>query len=117
MKKEQKSPTKTKKKLLVTIGILIGVYILAIFTPIVSPFAKYPFDIIRCGGKPIIGSLQKAGKKYYLPGDQLYTLYPSSETFCTEEQAQAVGYTSDNRSRTCIKVDEANQSISNSACE
>lgn len=74
-------------------GVLLAGYAVALFLPVVSPYARYPIHYLRCGGPPIIGTTFAAAFVYHLPGDEDYQVDPLvTDYFCTEEEARQAGF-------------------------
>lgn len=68
--------------------ILIAIYIISLYLPLIGPVTQYPLQVIRCGGLPIIATKFAAGYHYYKPGNLFYAPHPFvDEYFCTEEEA------------------------------
>jgi len=87
MKKE-----KNYKKPIIVILIILVSYLVSLFVPVISVYTRYPLYFVKCGGSPIIGEELKT-RKYYIPGDKLYKLYPTAEAFfCTEQEAEENSY-------------------------
>ena len=72
--------------------ILLFIYIAAIFTPVISPFARFPLYIVGCGKLPVIAS--GYSRSYRTPNDgQVYGVSVLTESFyCSEADAKAAGY-------------------------
>lgn len=76
------------KKIIIPI-VVISLYIISLFVPLISPYSQFPLYFVKCGGKPpIIASRFAAAWSYSMPGDVSYQVTPFAEYFCTEEEAQ-----------------------------
>lgn len=98
VKADTKRATKRRsKKILIGTGILIVVYAISLFTPLISSYSRYPIYLVKCGGAPVITS-DLAGKSYTLPGDPAYgpSLFKNGY-YCSEQEAIDRGYRSYNK--------------------
>jgi len=84
------------KKALITTGIIVVVYIVSIFLPIIGGYTAYPVAIARCGKLPVITSDFMAGNTYSEPGMTSYSgpnwLSSNKNYVCTTQEAEAQGY-------------------------
>lgn len=82
------------KKVYVPIIVLL-IYIISLFVPVVSAYSKYPIYIAHCGKLPLIAS--GYSKVYYSPGEELYIVTPfTKDFFCNPQQAESAGYHANN---------------------
>lgn len=90
---------KAKKKLpqplkwLITIGIILLIYIISLFVPVISNYTSFPLHILRCGGMPILASDLAGAGVYSTPESELYgpNIIPQ-KVYCSEAEAQEDGY-------------------------
>jgi len=70
-------------------AIILVVYWLLTFIPIIGPYLNYPLQIVRCGKLPIIAN-EFGGRWYHLPSDQSYgPSWLTDHFFCSKQEAQA----------------------------
>lgn len=93
-KKSIKKNSWSKKKIVgVVSGSIVGLYVLSLFVPFISPFSWYPIYFAKCGKQPVVASDFAAGDTYDVPGDKNYNVdIFTSRFFCTEAEAQAAWY-------------------------
>jgi hypothetical protein len=91
VKQNKKKPARNKWH--IAIAVLVGLYIVSLFTPFIWPFTRYPYYLIKCGGYPISTSNFAAGSGYEIPSEGYNVTPVVNHYFCTEQQAQAAGYT------------------------
>jgi hypothetical protein len=88
-KKNAAQEKKSHKKLYVILGIFLGLYIVSLFTPIISNYTQFPLYVIKCGGRPIVGIWWT----YITPDSPSYGVSGLNKAFfCSEEEAQAAGF-------------------------
>ena len=94
-----KKKSKTKKILsrpAVAIAVIVVAalaYAGAFVTPLVSPYAQYPFYLLKCGHRPVITSTFMASRSYWTPEDEGYRVSAlSGPYFCTREEAKSAGF-------------------------
>lgn len=90
---------KAKKKLpqplkwLITIGIILLIYIISLFMPVISNYTSFPLHILRCGGMPILASDLAGAGVYRTPKSSLYgPHFLTQKVYCSETEAQEDGY-------------------------
>lgn len=84
---------KNKKKWLIVSAVLIALYFVSLFVPLIAPFTRYPLYIVKCGGLPIVASNFAAGNTYRVPGDEGYGVKVfDNHMFCTESEAKSAGF-------------------------
>ncbi|MEU4426517.1 hypothetical protein AB0F81_38335 [Actinoplanes sp. NPDC024001] len=84
--------SKSKLFLWVT-GSVAVTWVVAAFVPLVSPYARYPAWVVRCGGMPVAGTTFAAAYSYQLPTDERYAVSPfTNHFFCTAQEAEAAGF-------------------------
>jgi hypothetical protein len=77
--------------LLAAVVVMCGA--MAMVVPGVSPYARYPFHVVRCGGQPILAWAFAGDYFYRTPGSEGYGVDPFvTRYFCTEEEARDAGY-------------------------
>jgi hypothetical protein len=71
----------------------VVVYLVALVVPFVSPMARYPLHIVRCGQPPLVGTTFASGFTYKEPGSPRYAVTPLDDRFfCTPEEAADAGF-------------------------
>lgn len=81
------------------LGLLVVLYIGSLFTPLLSPYSKFPLFVVKCRGLPVVASNFAAGNDYAIPGDWNYRITPFTDYyFCTEKDAQNAWFSRNDRS-------------------
>ena len=82
----------TQKRIKITL-LIITLYGVLLFVPLIAPFVRYPLYFVKCLGPPITASNFAAGSDYYIPGQKGYELTPfTTHFFCNEQEAQRYGF-------------------------
>jgi hypothetical protein len=90
---KEKNKNGKQRRWLGVLAILLILYGVSLFVPLISPFSRYPLFVIYCRKLPIEASNFAASNSYSLPGDRTYRIDPFIDNyFCTEKQAQAAGF-------------------------
>lgn len=77
----------------IALAVIITLYLASLFLPLVSPFARYPLYLLKCGRRPIAASDFASGYTYTLPGDKNYDVGVfTNHYFCTEAEAHTAGF-------------------------
>ncbi|MBY8871384.1 hypothetical protein K7640_05945 [Micromonospora sp. PLK6-60] len=80
----------------VLVAVLVALYALSLVTPLVSPFARYPLYLVKCGGQPVVASDFAASYTYRAPGSDGYGVtILTSHFFCTVAEAERAGFRRD----------------------
>ncbi|MEV0614302.1 hypothetical protein AB0I81_13330 [Nonomuraea sp. NPDC050404] len=71
----------------------VAVYALASVAPFVGVMVRYPVQVVKCGGLPIVATGFAAAMSYHAPGDENYSVSPLDTTFfCTAKEAEAADF-------------------------
>lgn len=92
-KSQQSLSERKHPKWLYASGIIIVLYLISLFTPLIWPYTQYPLQIIRCGKPPVIAFYFAGGRSYVPPTSKNYgPNFLVHEYFCNEQDAQRAYY-------------------------
>jgi hypothetical protein len=89
--KDQKTQSNPKKKWLIGVGAVIGLYIVSLFVPYISNATRLPLYLVKCGGQPITASEFAASYTYTVPGGKIYYTF-GDRYYCSEQEAKDAGF-------------------------
>jgi hypothetical protein len=94
MVKEVNTKNSRNRKWPAVLAILLVLYGISLFVPLISPFSRYPLFVVYCRRLPIVANNFAGGRTYTLPSDsRFYKVDPFTDYyFCTEKDAQVAGF-------------------------
>ena len=90
-KEVNKEKLRWKKPLMIT-SIIVTVYIISLFVPLIKAYTQFPLYLIGCGRLPVIANDFAAAYSYIPPGTRLYEIHVFAHYYCTEQEAESHGY-------------------------